>query len=201
MAQFLGRFVLLFAVTMAILTALWPFLVPGYAEGIAMLSRPLFRLVERPNVTVLDVQGAEVWVYRVVGEGRVTPVVWFDRFTFFALIPLFCLFVATPGLGVWRRAARTALGLGVLGVIHAFYLVASVELLYGAAAHALEAWQVVVRIVWEAAPVGIWVALTFGVWRRHFSAYRLVFKKREDPQRVRGTVWNGLRWKEKEGTS
>jgi len=169
------RFVAVFLVVTALLTGIWSFVAPGYTAAVTGLARPLFRWVESPNASVLEARGAAVWIYRIVGPGEVAPFTWFDRYTFFAVIPLLALLVATPGLGWSRRLARIGVSVGALLVVHAGYLVASVELSYAAVgltpvgpflARTLDLWQVGVRVLWEAAPVAIWILLTFGAWRR-----------------------------------
>ena len=171
-ARLLAQVILVSVATVVALTALWPWIAPGCARVILTLARPLFHLVESPNVTVLDVRGAEMWVYRVVGDGQITPVVWFDRYTWFALIPLAALLLATPGLSWVRRLASTAAGVGGLALIHTAYLVASVELLYLAGAGAYTGAQILVRLLWDAAPILIWVALTAVTWRRVLGSLR-----------------------------
>ena len=169
------RFVAVFLVVTALLAGVWTFVVPGYTAAVTGLARPLFRWVESPNVSVLEARGAEVWIYRIVGPGEIAPFTWFDRYTFFAVIPLLALLVATPGLGWSRRLARIGISIGALLLVQAGYLVASVELSYAAVgltpvgpflARTLDLWQVGVRVLWEAAPVAIWILLTFGTWRR-----------------------------------
>jgi len=171
----LARFVAVFLGVMALLAGLWSFLAPTYSTVVTWLARPLFRLFEAPNVTVLDARGAEIWIYRIVGPGEIAPFTWFDRYTFFAVIPLLALLVATPGLGWRRRLVKTGLGIGALVAAHTAYLIASVELSYVAiglmpvgafVARTLDVWQVGVRILWEAAPVAIWIALTLLAWKR-----------------------------------
>jgi hypothetical protein len=160
---------------MAVLAGLWSFLAPAYSTAVTGVARPLFRLFEAPNATVLEARGAEIWIYRIVGPGQVAPFTWFDRYTFFAVIPLLALLLATPGLGWRRRLTRSGIGLGVLFLIHTGYLVASVELSYAAIgltpigpflARTIDLWQVGVRVLWEAAPVAIWVLLTLGAWKQ-----------------------------------
>jgi hypothetical protein len=169
------RFAVIFLVAMAVMVGLWSFIAPGYSAAVTGLARPLLHLVEVPNASVLEVRGAEIWIYRIVGPGEIAPFTWFDRYTFFAVIPLLALLVATPGLGWLRRLSGLAGGLGALLLVHAGYLVASVELSYAALglasvgpviARTLDLWQVGVRVLWEAAPVAIWILLTFGAWRQ-----------------------------------
>lgn len=169
------RFVAVFLVVTALLAGIWTFIAPGYTAAVTGLARPLLRVVENPNVSVLEARGAEIWIYRIVGPGEIAPFTWFDRYTFFAVIPLLALLVATPGLGWAQRLARIGASIGALLVVHAGYLVASVELSYAAIGltpvgpflgRTLDLWQVGVRVLWEAAPVAIWILLTFGAWRR-----------------------------------
>ena len=181
LAKLILRFVATFLVAAAVLAGLWSFIAPGYAAAVTGLARPLFRLIEAPNVSVLETRGAEIWIYRIVGPGEIAPFTWFDRYTFFAVIPLLALLAATPGLGWLQRVARLGLGIGVLLLIHIGYLVASVELSYAAIgltsigpflARTLDLWQVGVRVLWEAAPVAIWILLTLGAWRRALRSNR-----------------------------
>jgi len=205
-----GRFVLVFVLSLAVLATLWTFIAPTYTRLVAMLARPLFRLVESPNVTVLSAQGAETWVYRIIGEREIAPFTWFDRYTFFALIPLLALLAATPGLGWRRRVLRGVTGIGALMVVHVLYVVSSVELSYAAmglrtvgplAARTLDLWQIVVRVLWEAAPILIWVALTFGAWKKLFERLRSGDPAGGDARRASWTGALGtLGWKKKEGT-
>lgn len=161
------RFGVVFALALAAMAALWPHVSPLYTSTVASVARPVFRLVEEPNVTVLDVQRDELGVYRVIGEGRITPVVLFDRYLYFAVVLMVALFVATPGLGLRRRAARTAVGLVGLFLVHVVYLVASVELIYAVGAgRTVAGWQVAVRVLWESAPILLWGSLTASVWKR-----------------------------------
>jgi len=173
--KLLVRFVAVFLIVMGLLAGIWSFVAPGYTAAVAGLARPLFRGVERPNVSVLEARGAEVWIYRIVGPGEVAPFTWFDRYTFFAVIPLLALFAATPGLEWRQRVSRLALGAAALFLVHVGYLVASIQLSYVALGLAggtswlvrtVDGWQIGVRTVWEAAPVAIWIVLTFGQWKR-----------------------------------
>jgi hypothetical protein len=167
------RFVLVFAVVTAGLAALWPRVAPPVASAVTALARPVFRLVEEPNLTVLDVQGDTLGVYRIVGEGRIAPVVVFDRYLYFAVVPLLALFAATPGLGLRRRATRAAIAVACLIFIQVGYLVASVELLYAVGAgRAVGEWPVAVRTLWEFAPILLWATLTAGAWMRVLRSLR-----------------------------
>jgi len=174
MLRILVRFVAIFLVVAALLVSVWSFIAPAHATAVTALARPLLHGIEAPNVSVLDVRGDEIWIYRIVGPGEIAPFTWFDRYTFFAVIPLLALLVATPGLGWARRILRIGWGLGALLAVQVGYVVASIELSYAAvgltsvgafASQTLDLWQMAVRIVWEAAPIAIWIAMTLGAWR------------------------------------
>lgn len=177
------RFVAILLVSLVVLIALWPWVAPLYTSAVSTVARSVFRLVEAPNATVLDVRGGELDVYRIVGEGRITPVVTFEPYVFFAIVPLIALFAATPGLGLRRRLARTVGGLAGLYCLHVAYLVSSVELMYAVSGgQTLEALQVAVRILWEASPITIWILLTAGAWRRLLRSVRVDATERERSQ-------------------
>ena len=173
-ARSVGRFVLIFLVASCVLIAIWSFIAPAYTAAVTGVARPLLHWVENPDASVVQARGAEVWVYRIVGPGEIAPFTWFDRYAFFAVVPLLALLIATPGLGRRQRLARLGIGLGALGFTHVACLVASVELAYAAVgltavgpflARSLDVWQIGVRVLWEAAPVAIWILLTLGAWR------------------------------------
>jgi len=202
-----GRFLLIFVAVLALLAGIWRFAAPGYAWAVAGLAGPVFRLMEADDVTRIEARGDELWVLREIMAGRNAPFTWFDRYVFFAIIPLIALFAATPGLGLGARLLRTAGGLLVLLGVHVLYVVASVELSYAAigltrvgpmTARMLDAWQVMVRILWEAAPIAIWFSLTFSAWRRRFAGLRAESVRVERPGSATGL---GTGWKAKEGTS
>lgn len=192
-------FLLVFIVTTAVLIPLWDLAAPHYERLAAGVARPLFHVLERPDVTVVDARGGEIWILRRLDEQRVTPFLFFDRYAFFAVIPLLALFVATPGLGVLRRALRAFAGMAALFVLQVLYVVVAVELAYAAAglstpaplvSGALDGWQVLVRILWEAGPLLIWVALSWGAWRRFVRELRAqsdgVVESAESRRRGRG---------------
>ncbi len=176
MTRVVGRFALGFVLAVAVLVAAWSAIVPPYNALVSASARPAFRLVEAEDVTVLSAQGDTLWAYRRVAEDRVAPFMVFDRYAFFALVPLLALLAATPGLRLGPRLVRAAGALAILYAVHVVYVVASVELSYAAAGlapggpHAVAQW--IVRIVWEAAPVAIWLFLTAGAWTRTFRAIR-----------------------------
>ena len=172
--RLVGRFALVFVAAFAVLAAAWIFAAPRYGAAVSAAAQPLFRVAERPNVTVLNVEADEVWAFRRVGEDRVAPFMFFDRYAFFAVIPLLALFLATPALRWGRRAALAAGGLTALFALHVLYVVVSVELSYSAAGLAAggtrEIAQLAVRLLWEASPIVIWLAFTVTAWRRAFAA-------------------------------
>ena len=175
------RFLAIFAVVVVVMTVAWPMIAPTYTRWITGAARAGFHWVEAPNVSVLEVRTDELWVYRIVGPAQITPFTYFDRYTFFAIVPLIALFLATPGLGWMKRLARLCISLGILFLVHAGYIVVSVRLAYAAigltsvgpfVARTLDGWQTVVRVLWDAAPLALWAAFTARVWSRHLRTYR-----------------------------
>ncbi len=187
MARLILRFVGIFLAVLAVLTMAWPLIVPAYTWLAAWVARVGFHAIESPNVSVLQAKGAELWVYRIVGPGQIAPFTWFDRYTFFAIIPLVSLFAATPGLGWMKRLVRTLISVGVLFLVQAAYIVISVQLSYAAVgllsvsslfARTLNGWQVLVRVLWEAAPLVLWGALTARIWGSELRTVRDEWKRR-----------------------
>lgn len=172
--RLVGRFALWFTLALTVLAAAWELAAPRYSAAVSAVAQPVFRAVEREDVTMLSTQKDELWIFRRVGEGRIGPFMFFDRYAFFALVPLIALFAATPGLRLGRRALRALCGSAVLFLVHVAYVVASVELSYAAAGLTAggphEATQWAVRLLWEAAPIVIWLALTAGAWIRALGA-------------------------------
>ncbi len=169
--RFFGVFVLAFAA----LVAVWGFVAPVYNVAVAHVASPLFRLVESPDVTAVRPDGPELWIYRTDTGGTLRPFSYFDPYIYFGVVPLAALLIATPaGLAKWGQ--RLGLGLTALFAAHVIYLVGSVELTYAAIGLApipggeggrpfLDWAQVLLRVGWQAAPVVIYVALSFGFWR------------------------------------
>jgi len=180
-AKIVFRFLVVSLLVAAALIGVWSFIAPVYTKAVALPARVLLRWVESPNVSVLEVRDAELWVYRIVGPGKVAPFVWFDRYTFFILIPFLALLMATPGLGWARRVARLAIGVVALWCGHAVHLAVSLQLSYAATGlavsgpflgRALTLWQVGTRLLWEAAPIAIWIGLTRAPWRKALRTCR-----------------------------
>jgi len=193
MAKRLGLFIGIFLAVLISLTALWSAVVPAVTRLVAACAAPVFRLVEAENVTHVFAQGDQLWVYRAVSSHQIAPFTWFDRYTFFAVVPLIALLVATPGLRIVGRLWRLAAGCAVLLAAHVVLLVLQVELAYAAVGLSrvwmLGTWQVVVRIAWEAAPIVVWVALTARVWKRWLGN---VWKRQQARTGARGPMHASL---------
>lgn len=194
LAGLIGRVAIVAIVCLVLLSALWSTFAPNYTRAVVSVSRPLFRLVERPDVSIVQAQGDEIWIYRDLGGGRAAPFTWFDRYTFFAVIPLLSLMLATPGLTLRKRVIRVGAAWFALFIVHVAYLIASVELAYAAVgltevgafgARTLDGWQTFVRILWEAAPVLIWVSFTAGAWNKQLRRIRLARRIDREPTPVR----------------
>jgi hypothetical protein len=202
-SRLVGRFALVFVAALAVLAVAWTVAAPQYGAAVSAAAQPLFRVVEHPNVTVLSVEADEVWAFRRVGEDRVAPFMFFDRYAFFAVVPLLALFLATPSLRWGRRAALAAGGVVALFAVHVLYVVASVELSYSAAGLAAggtrEIAQLAVRLLWEASPIVIWLAFTIGAWRRAFATLQASAPGNVlRPERAAGTE-GAIAWTPREG--
>jgi len=199
------RFIAIFVAVLVLLALAWPVIAPTYTRLATWVSRAGFRIAESPNVSVLEARGDELWVHRIVGPGQIKPFTWFDRYTFFAVIPLIALFAATPGLGLVRRFTRLGISLGLLFLIQTSYVVASVQLAYAAigltsvgpvAARMLDGWQVTVRVSWEAAPLILWIAFTASTWARQLRGVREEAKLHRE---ARSNVFKVLRHEARKG--
>jgi hypothetical protein len=172
----LPRFAGLFLVSFVLIALIWPLVTPVYNALIVGIARPIFSLVERPDVTVVKAQGGSIFIYRdEPGMREPAPFSDYSRYVYFGLVPLLALFFATPNLGRWKRAQLALTGFALLASFHVIYLVGSVELTYvfvgcsevGTVAYRFLDWmQVLLRILWEVSPVIIWMLLTFKYWGR-----------------------------------
>jgi hypothetical protein len=168
------RFTVLFLVFFVLIALVWPFVTPVYNALIVGIARPVFSLVESPDVTVVKAQGSSIFIYRdEPGMRDPAPFSDYSHYVYFGLVPLLALFLATPNLGRWKRAQLTLMGFALLAFFHVIYLVGSVELTYvfvgcsavGAVAYRFLDWmQVLLRILWEVSPLMIWMILTFKYW-------------------------------------
>jgi hypothetical protein len=181
LAAMLLRFIGIFVAVLILLALIWPLITPVITQLATRVARVGFHIAESPNVSVLEARGDELWVHRIVGPGQIKPFTWFDRYTFFALIPLMALFAATPGLGWMKRLTRLGMSLVLLFIIQTSYVVVSVQLSYAAigltmvgpiAARMLDGWQMLVRVLWEAAPLVLWVGFTASTWARQLRGLR-----------------------------
>lgn len=205
LASLLLRFVGIFVGVLVALALLWPAIAPAYTRMAIWVVRVGFHMVEAPNVSVLEVRGAELWVHRIVGPGQISPFTWFDRYTFFAVIPLIALFAATPDLGWIKRLLSLGISMVLLFLAQTSYVVISVQLTYAAigltqvgpfAARMLDAWQVLVRVLWEAAPLVLWVAFTARAWTQRLRRLRDELQQHRDA-RAAGTA--GIRTEARKG--
>jgi len=202
MARSILRFLLIFVLVLAALTAAWTWISSGYGWTVGTLARPLFHWVETPDVSTVEMRGPEIWVLRDRSDGNPAPFTWFDRYAFFAVIPLVALLCASPGLGWRRRLIRVGIGIAGLLVVHVAYVVASVQLAYAAmglrtvgpaAARMLDVWQIAVRILWEAAPILLWIALAGGAWKETLLRARPKNERNASPAPVRRAEVEGSR--------
>ena len=171
LTRFAGRFLVFF-----ILVALsWTFVTPLYNRIVVGAAALLFPLIENPSTTFAKAEGDEVLIYRATpGGAKRVLLQGFTRYIYLALVPLLALFLATPDLGVLRRARLVLVGLALLACFHIVYLIAAVKLSHvfwgprqvGGAAYYLCDWmQILTRILWEVVAPLIWTALAFKYWR------------------------------------
>ena len=166
-------FIGIFVVVVAALVAIWPYVAPAYAESVGAVVRPLFHLVESPDLTVVDVQGDVLAVFRITGESQITPFQYFERVFFALVIPLIALIAATPGLGIRRRIERLIGGLVLLWVFQIVYVVAKTHLDYALfAGRDYVVLKLALRVLLEASPILIWIGLTAGAWKRSIKKAR-----------------------------
>jgi len=185
--KLIGRFALIFSVVLICLASVWPQVAPAYTSSVVAAARPLFRVIESPDRTVLDVQRDTLSVYRIVGEGRISPVIDFDRYTFVLAIPLVALLLATPGLGIRRRITRTLAGIALLWVVQVAYLLSAVGIVQAmVSGRDAGGWEIAVRVLWEAAPLLIWIGLTASAWRHVFKKLRSEGSEKTDTEETIG---------------
>ncbi len=190
------RFAGLFLVFFVLIALIWPLVTPVYNALIVGIARPVFSLVERPDVTAVKAQGGSIFIYRdEPGMREPAPFSDYSRYVYFGLVPLLALFLATPNLGRWKRAQLTLMGFALLASFHVIYLVGSVELTYvfvgcsevGAVAYRFLDWmQVLLRILWEVSPVIIWTLLTFKYWGRQLLGSKRTAEPSYFPNEIKG---------------
>ncbi len=199
------RFVGVFIAVLVILAIAWPAVSPPITRLATTVARVGFHLFESPQASVLEARGDELWVHRIVGPGQIKPFTWFDRYTFFALVPLLALFAATPGLKWIKRLSWTGISLVLLFLIQTSYVVVSVQLTYATigltsvgplAARLLDSGHVMVRVFREAAPLVLWVAFTASTWARLLQTVR---RKAGDRSTIRSNDIRILRTEARKG--
>ncbi len=185
------HFAMVFGVTFIVLLAVWGTAIPLYNRVIVLSAAPLFHAVEEPNVTAVRADGSEVWIYRTGPKGELEPFSYFDPYMYFGIVPLLALLIATPGPGWVKWGTRIGTGVVLMFLTHVIYLVGSVELTYAAiglnpvlmARKPLLDWmQMLLRIFWQAAPMIIYVAISFEFWRRELQFLRHTKRKCEVPR-------------------
>jgi len=175
--RLVGRFILFLSIGAVV----FPFVVPVYNRGVAAVAEATFRLVERPDLTSVRAEGATLWIDRATPDAPAgEPFTYFDPYLYFALVPLTALLLATPGLAWTRRIRRVLIGVVVLFALTVGYVVGSVEVTYvmvGLREVGRTAWrtldwaQVLLRLLWEVAPVLVWAGLAVRDWRAFAPAH------------------------------
>ncbi len=174
-------FVVVFGMTFIVLLAMWGTAIPLYNRVVVLSAAPLFQMVEEPNVTAVRADSSEVWIYRTGPKGEVEPFSYFDPYMYFGIIPLLALLIATPGPGWIKWLTRIGTGVALMFLAHVIYLVGSVELTYAAVGlnpilvnnkPLLDWMQILVRTFWQAAPMVIYISISFGFWRNELRFMR-----------------------------
>jgi len=170
-----------FLLAFVVLLVVWGYITPVYNQIVASVASPIFRLVEKDNVTAIRADGARLLVGRHTDDGTIQPFLYFDPYIYFGLIPLIALLVAVPGPGISLKLRRTLIGIAMLFIVHVIYLIGSIELTYVAVGlHAVNPtskrmldWvQILLRILWQVSPVFIAILLSIGYWRDHLLLFR-----------------------------
>lgn len=118
----LVRFLGLFILTFAALAALWLFLAPLYNELIFTGANVLFQL-DDPVAAEIEATD-ELWsAFHRNGQAR-QRVFEFDKYgTFFNVVLLLGLLLATPRMPWTKRLKRSGLALALLGLVHIVFVV------------------------------------------------------------------------------
>lgn len=164
-----------------IVSLAWGYIIPAYNRMIASAASPIFRLVERDNVTAVRADGSRLLIGRHTDDGTIQPFLYFDPYIYFGIIPLIAILVAIPGPGIFLKLRRTLIGIAILFIVHVIYLIGSIELTYvalglhpvGAISKRILDWtQILLRILWQVSPVLIAVLLSMRFWRDRFLSMR-----------------------------
>jgi hypothetical protein len=123
LAPKLLSFTLQFLLTFLLLLALWPFTSPLYARFTAAAGGTLLRTIALlPSGGHLEARENRVWVFRPVtridGTTATAGVNVLDEATYFNLVILVSLIVATPSLGWGGKGGAAASGVVVLWLLH-----------------------------------------------------------------------------------
>jgi len=155
-------------------SAVWLWIAPMYNRAVSGTAEVLLTVFEHPRETAVMIESDGVTFERMDAQsGMARPFLTFDFYVYFGVVPFVALLLATPGIPWRKRLALLAAGLGLLILLHAAYLVGAVRLLYvivglnsvEASARGFYDWgQVVLRVLWEASGVLVWVALAVRRW-------------------------------------
>ncbi len=164
---------LAFAVLIAT-SAVWLWIAPLYNRAVSGTAEVLLTVFEHPRETAVTIESDGVTFGRIDAQsGTARPFLAFDFYAYFGVVPFVALLLATPGIPWRKRMALLVAGLGLLILLHAAYLVGAVRLLYvivglnpvAASTRGFYDWgQVVLRVLWEASGVLVWVALAVRRW-------------------------------------
>ena len=116
-------FAIRFLVTFLLLLILWPVVSPFYARAMAASGQALLRTISLlPRGSRLEARQNRVWILRPVtkidGTRAMAGINVLDEGTYFNLVILISLVVATPSLRWWKKGVVAATGLAMLWLLH-----------------------------------------------------------------------------------
>lgn len=116
-------FALRFLLTFLLLLAVWRFISPFYARAMAVAGQGLLRAVSLlPTGSRLEARENRVWIFRPVtktdGTSAMAGINVLDEATYFNLVILLSLIVATTFLSWSAMAGASAIGLAILALLH-----------------------------------------------------------------------------------
>lgn len=119
----IGPFAAWFAITLLLLLAVWRFLSPFYAQGMATVGQTILNATGMlPLDSHLEARDRRVWIVRPVtksdGSAGMATVNVLDDATYVNIILLVSLTVATPLLGLAAKAKVCLAGGAGLSILH-----------------------------------------------------------------------------------
>jgi len=119
----IGHFAVWFTIALLLLLAVWRFLSPFYAQGMATVGQTLLNATGMlPPDSHLEARDRRVWIVRPVtksdGSAGMATVNVLDDATYVNIILLVSLTIATPLLGLAAKAKVCLAGVAGLSILH-----------------------------------------------------------------------------------